>query len=510
MSNKLQDYFNLFKRLNKSINKAKSIHGDKYDYSRVHEDYKTCISKVLIGCPEHGFFEQIFRKHYDGQKCPNCNIKTASIEIKINDVINKSKLTHGNKYNYSRVHETFKKYNSKVWIGCPEHGFFQQVIQDHYMGSGCLSCSTRHSPTDVRIKKAIIQAKEVHGDRYDYSRIHEDFKNVNSKVWIGCQEHGFFKQQLHGHIRGRGCSRCDKYAITRPDRFKLAIDRAQKTHGGKYDYSRVHEDYKNSGSKVLVGCREHGWFVVGIGDHYMGANCPDCSPTKASVKIRIKNVIRESKLIHGNRYDYSRLHEDYKNMNSVVIIGCGKHGWFQQKIINHIKGTGCEKCNLDINIQNAIDKAISIHGTRYKYDRVHEDYKYKTTKVWIGCVEHGYFRQSMNAHCSGHGCPECNYSHMERETAKQLNKQGVLFEPQKTFDGLIGVGRGLLSFDFYLPDHNVAIECDGVQHHKYVPSFVGDISKFHKQQKHDKRKNEYCRDNGIRLIRLTAKDFNKI
>lgn len=51
------------------IAKAKSIHGDKFDYSLV--EYKSSKDKVKIICPKHGEFEQLPQNHYkyDCRKC---------------------------------------------------------------------------------------------------------------------------------------------------------------------------------------------------------------------------------------------------------------------------------------------------------------------------------------------------------------------------------------------------------------------------------------------------------
>lgn len=52
------------------IEKAKQIHGDKYDYSKV--EYKNNSTKVCIVCPEHGEFWQTPVNHLTGNGCPNC------------------------------------------------------------------------------------------------------------------------------------------------------------------------------------------------------------------------------------------------------------------------------------------------------------------------------------------------------------------------------------------------------------------------------------------------------
>ena len=48
-------------------------------------------------------------------------------------------------------------------------------------------------------EQAIIKCKEVHGDRYDYSRMFYT-KGMNT-IEIGCKEHGWFWQRYSGHVR---------------------------------------------------------------------------------------------------------------------------------------------------------------------------------------------------------------------------------------------------------------------------------------------------------------------
>ena len=74
---------------------------------------------------------------------------------------------------------------------------------------------------------------------------------------------------------------------------------------------------------------------------------------------------------------------------------------------------------------------------------------------------------------------------------------GITYEYQKTFPDLKDVQT--LSYDFYLPDQNILIEYQGLQHYEPVDHFGGD-GKFKLQQKHDKLKSDYARDHGYNLI----------
>ena len=67
------------------IEKAREVHGNKYDYSKV--DYKNASTKVCIICPEHGEFWQLPYKHLSGQNCPKCARMKSSANEELNEAI---------------------------------------------------------------------------------------------------------------------------------------------------------------------------------------------------------------------------------------------------------------------------------------------------------------------------------------------------------------------------------------------------------------------------------------
>lgn len=86
------------------IEKAKKVHGDKYDYSKV--DYKGNKEKVCIICPIHGEFWQVASTHINLKcGCPLCANKGSGKrnELTKEEFIEKSRKAHGDKYDYSKV-----------------------------------------------------------------------------------------------------------------------------------------------------------------------------------------------------------------------------------------------------------------------------------------------------------------------------------------------------------------------------------------------------------------------
>lgn len=184
------------------IEKARKIHGDKYDYSKVV--YRNAMEAVTIICPEHGEFSMAPNNHINrGDGCPKC----AGRGLNTEEWIERFKSVHGDKYDYSKVE--YVDNSSKVCIICPEHGEFWQTPSKHYSNKqGCPICGKRKNGEAHRItkEKYIEKARKVHGDKYDYSKI--EYDNLHSKITIICPKHGEFQQLAYDHTNGHGCPVC--------------------------------------------------------------------------------------------------------------------------------------------------------------------------------------------------------------------------------------------------------------------------------------------------------------
>lgn len=124
------------------------------------------------------------------------------------------------------------------------------------------------------------------------------------------------------------------------------------------------------------------------------------------------------------------------------------------------------------------------------------------------CGEEIIVRSSALLHGYTKSCG-CMKSHGEYYISTYLLSNSINFEKQKKFSDLLGVGGGNLSYDFYLPNHNMLIECQGEQHERPIEYFGGE-EQFAIQQEHDRRKREYAKDNGYRLLEISYKDYNNI
>jgi hypothetical protein len=299
--------------------------------------------------------------------------------------------------------------------------------------------------------------------------------------------------------------------VTVKSNTRKFIEKARKVHGEKYDYSKT--NYTKSNEPVIIICPEHGEFSQIATHHVAGSGCFECSLVKRSENNPYKKTKEEFLLnaqnLYGDKYDYSLV--DYKNKNTDVDIICPKHGVFKQTPHQHINmGQGCQKCGWERSSEKQKDskedfirKANAVHNGKFDYSKV--KYEKSSVPVNIICPEHGEFSQRPVDHLNGQGCPICKESKGEKLVRSILFKNDIPFESQKKFIDCTNNKKGTscrrLPFDFYLPTMNAVIEFDGAQHYRPVKIFGG-VDAFTKRRILDMIKNQYCKDKGIKMIRV--------
>ncbi len=400
------------------IAKAREVHGDKYNYSKV--EFVNLTTKVCIICPEHGEFWQTPSNHLQGKGCRKCGRKiSASKQAISNEVfIKRAKEVHGDKYDYTKVNYINGK--TDICIICHEkdengneHGEFWQKPQVHLRGAGCVKCSIPNKNIDKNI--FIRKARKIHGDKYDYSKV--IFVNMTTPVTIICHEkdifgneHGEFLQTPTNHLLGNKCPKCCRHYQMKTEEF---IEKAKAIHGDKYDYSKV--KYLNAKTPITLICNScKNEFKKLPQDFFINKSCPICGKYKKNKTT--EDIIREAKMVHGDKYDYSET--VYKDAKTPLTIICHKkdkygkeHGRFLQVSTSHLSGCGCPKCsnpNANMTTAEFIDKARAVHSDKYDYSKV--EYVDLKTKVCIICKEHGEFWQTPDKHLMGRGCHKCGGS----------------------------------------------------------------------------------------------------
>lgn len=338
---------------------------------------------------------------------------------------------------------------------------------------------------DERKLNFINRAKDIHGDKYDYSLV--DYKNQNTNIIIKYNDIEYI-QKPSKHLIGR-CP--EKNTPTRTT--GQFIEESIAIWGNKYDYSLV--EYVNSFIKVKI-----------IYDGVIYEQQPRSHLGGLGVEstITIDNFFKRAKSVHGDKYDYSC--SEFIDSNTPILIGYNGET-FLQKPIYHLYGGNPENIALSIKKDNEtyIKECKKNHNNKYTYDKcIYENIK---TKVIITCPVHGDFEQNSLSHLQGCGCPKCKNSKGETSICCYLDDNNIEYITQHTFDEC--KYKSKLRFDFYIPSLNSIIEYDGEQHFMSIERFGGDDALMNNKIK-DEIKNKYCLDNNINLLRISYLNLKNI
>lgn len=187
-----------------------------------------------------------------------------------------------------------------------------------------------------------------------------------------------------------------------------------------------------------------------------------------------------------------------------ILLKCKKGHLYTQLRGNLLSGKKCKTCyieNKSYTKGEIILEFNKIHGNYYDYDLC--SYKNLHTKIKIKCKKGHEFYQKVSNHLQGKGCPVCRESLGERRITKFLEENKIPYTRQKKFDNCKYITY--LPFDFFVPELNLLIEYDGIQHEKPIKQFGGE-REFEKTKMKDQIKNKFCVENNINLLRINYKE----
>lgn len=325
-------------------------------------------------------------------------------------------------------------------------------------------------------------------DRWDYElnncKPSEITYGTNKKYYFKCPRsiHKSELKNINDFTSGSGgsieCKRCGSIA-------QWGIDNIRDDFLEKYwDYEKntinPWEISYGSHKYVYIKCQEkdyHGSYDISC-DHFIdGKRCSYCNGKKIHKKDSLGYKYPESIILWSDKnikspYDFMPFSSKY------VWWKCsnGKHKDHYRSIINTTKITNfrCSECQYSKG-----EEAINDYLIKNRFiDLSQEEFEQLIIKDKLDDKNNSYYIQ------------------------------------QKEFYGLIGLGNGLLSYDFYLPQYNLLIEYQGEQHEKPI-DFYGfgkeyAQKQFEIQQEHDKRKCEYAKNNNIKLLEIWYYEFDKI
>lgn len=229
------------------------------------------------------------------------------------------------------------------------------------------------------------RAKEIHGDKYDYSK--SVCIGSNSKITVTCLVHGDWQLDARSHLRGNGCQRCanqSKANLTSQIARREFVDKANKVHNNFYSYEKF--IYRTNREKGVVSCRLHGDYLQTPNSHLAGAGCRECGIISYSTPKREKaaqTFIERAQKVHGDVYDYAET--VYIKARTKVSINCRKHGRYEQYPVGHLRGMGCPLCGHERTTQAHIENPM---GWRVSCWRkcAENSKKFDSFKVYILCL----------------------------------------------------------------------------------------------------------------------------
>lgn len=341
---------------------------------------------------------------------------------------------------------------------------------------------------------------------------------------IGEYVNGRTKTKYHCKICGHiWDSTPDNLKVTKHGCPKCARQHIIATHTYSRDYfltkmKELHPNikilgqYKDMNTKIQCKCLIDG-YIWDLKPSYAinrKHGCPKCG---GSLRLTNEQFVGRLKNEHPHIIALS----EYINDNTKVKLKCLICGNEWEASPTHLhQGRGCPKCRM-LNLHNqfaktekafisemqSIDPTIEIIG----------DYYNSHTKIKCRCRKCGNEWLSLpNNLLKKRGCSNCSASKGERQISYWLDYHDIKYYTEYHFEDC--KYHRSLPFDFYLPDLNICIEYDGIQH--YQPVQFGNMTKvdaqeaFKQCQIRDQIKNNYCKNNNITLYRIPYWDYDNI
>ena len=429
------------------LERARLIHGDKYDYSRVTPEHvKSYYSIVPLKCKTCGHeWDPSIGGHINERTgCPSC---AGTLPWTFERFLKQVRETHGDKFNYDNVKpEHIKGLKSHIHVICNTCKYEWEPPIGHHIisGTGCPRC---YGNVRWTLDTFLERAKTIHGDKFDYSQITtEHIQGQKSKVPLICNTCGLhWNQRISVHINNQnGCPKCFGNF---PWNLERLLQRVQEIHGDKYDYSNITDNHvKNLRSRIPIICKtcKYSWNPTINGHIHNRSGCLECAK---KVPWNLERVIQKSREVHGDKYDYSRVTPEHvHNYQSLIPIICNRcnHLW-EPRIHNHI-----------------------------------------TQKT---------------------GCPKCRKSHGELECINFLESRDIEYDMEFRLESII---TKRFDFRFEHNGRRFLVEYDGAQHFMYAPYFHADELAFVEKQHVDILKTQKGIEAGYCVIRIDYTQINDV
>ena len=340
----------------------------------------------------------------------------------------------------------------------------------------------------------------------------EDLRNANPHLhiqdrYVNNRTKITIKDDRCGHIwkvlpstplRGIGCPYCSKRYKRTYDEFIKDLYLINKN----IVILTKKNEYINSSTKVKCKCLIDGHEWMSLPSALLqGKGCPKCYGIISEEEFINKLSETKSSII---------LYGKYLGSKTKTTFMCLNDGFVWDTTPYHVlHNSGCPMC---ANKMQSERQTLSHEEYLKRLKQITNSilpinqYVKNDVPILHKCLKCNYeWEVSPNSLISERvGCPKCNCTKGENRIIKFLEDNNIDFVFQKKFDGLKNINS--LYYDFYIPELNVLVEYDGEFH--YIDIFKN--NSFEPAKMRDVLKDEYAKNNNIKLIRIPYWDFDNI
>jgi hypothetical protein len=271
----------------------------------------------------------------------------------------------------------------------------------------------------------------------------------------------------------------------------------------------LEKEYINTTTKMKYQCSCGNISYTTFSVFKSGHRCKKCGG------VRIGNLLKYNYSYIKNFFKKEGcqlLSRVYTNSNIPLKYRCSCGNVSHVSFNHFMRGNRCVKC--------ATKKTASKLRHSYEYVKdyfnkqgctlLSKVYKNSNKKLRYKCKCGNISYIAFSSFLKGKRCKNCKSSNGEKKISKILTSNNISFETQKTFKGCKHIR--ILHFDFYIPKRNTCIEFDGQFH--FEPKFQRNdqyLSQNYRTQKiRDKIKDDFCKRNNIKLLRIPYWKLNNI
>ena len=386
---------------------------------------------------------------------------------------------------------------AKVWWQCKKGHEWQSTVSNRSRGNNCPYCSGRKTLKGFNDLITINPELAAEWHPTKNGNITPDMvtKNSNKKIWWRCDKGHEWQTTVYHRNNEYDCPYCAGNSLLKGlNDLATANPNLTKewnlTRNGNLTPDSI---IKNSHKKVWWKCSKgHEWQAT-VSDRSRGNRCPYCSGRRLLKGYNDLATVNPELAAQWHTTKNEGLTPEMMTARShkKVWWKCSKGHEWQATVSDRSRGNGCPYCAgnsvlkgfndlATVNPKLAAEWHSTLNGNLTPYDVTRGCHN----KVWWQCNKGHEWRATVSSRTKGAGCPFCNC-----ESSTSFPEQAIFFYIKKIFHEAVNRDTSLgVELDIYIPSIMTAIEYDG--------------SYYHTELKKDKLKNLWCKEHGVRLIRI--------